>query len=214
MPDDLGLGQELPGFLRSLWEMCCDEAGNGAIRWGKARSRNPTCTVVLTYLPTDASGTRIIIKSHRMMEAKVLSKRPGSTCFTGFQRQLNYFGFRRVFGANKLPGKQKMYANPMFRREHPAELLLIERQDKGKRKCTPAKMQAREEQEAEEAAAALAEAVADSRVPLPMGEGWLPAGLPAQAETGEPVWASIDMVLGDVACNELGLGDSSWCVVL
>jgi hypothetical protein len=36
MPDDLGLGKELPGFLRSLWEMCCDEAGNGTIRWGKA----------------------------------------------------------------------------------------------------------------------------------------------------------------------------------
>jgi hypothetical protein len=141
-----------------------------------------------------------------MMESKVLSKTPGSKSFTGFQRQLNYFGFRRVFGGKALPGKQTMYSNPLFRRDHPEELTKIQRQDKGKRKCTPVLPE---------------KAVAETEVESPMVEGQLceqsvqPQGLPPPAESGEPLsWTSTGMALGDGACAEMGLCGSGWCVVV
>jgi hypothetical protein len=90
------------------------------------------------------------------METKVLSQRPGSSkpCFSGFQRQLNYFGFHRVFG-DKQPGNQKVYKNPLFRRDHPAQLARIRRKDtSGKyrpRKRAPPPLEVAEAADAAEA---------------------------------------------------------------
>ena len=210
-PSHFDLSKEPPAlFLRSLWQMCCEETGDGTIRWGKPtiahNTPKPCDASNACVLPADESGSRVIIKSHSMMESKVLSKTPGSKSFTGFQRQLNYFGFRRVFGGKTLPGKQTMYSNPLFRRDHPEELAKIQRQDKGKRKCTPA-LPEKEQAEAE--------------VESPMVEGQLceqsmqPQGLPPPAESGEPLsWTSTGMALGDGACAEMGLCGSGWCVVV
>jgi hypothetical protein len=91
-------------------------------------------------LPADASGKTIIITSQKVMEATVLSKTAGcSSSWTTFQRQLNYFGFRREFGTSDLPGKPKLYSNPLFRRDHPEQVERIQRKEGSrKRKRAPA----------------------------------------------------------------------------
>ena len=134
-----------PRFLRSLWQMCAEEPCGGTIRWGKTRAYTSVKPRLCPHadvlpLPADASGKRIIITSQKVMEAKVLSRIGGcSSSWTTFQRQLNYFGFKREFGTSDLPGKPKLYSNPLFRRDHPEQVERIQRKEgTRKRKRAPA----------------------------------------------------------------------------
>jgi len=125
--------------------MCIEEPCGGTIRWGKTRAytsvRPRLCpNADVLPLPSDASGNRIIITSQKVMEASVLSQIAGcSSSWTTFQRQLNYFGFKREFGTSDLPGKPKLYSNPLFRRDHPEQVERIQRKESTrKRKRAPA----------------------------------------------------------------------------
>jgi len=100
-------------FLVKLWAMLTDEGNTQAIAW-------------------DATGDLFEVRSPDLMSKKVLPQHFRHNNFSSFQRQLNYFGFKKT-------GKGEygcLYQHEKFRRGFPELVLQIRRKTNSEHKVT------------------------------------------------------------------------------
>jgi len=100
-------------FLVKLWAMLADEGNKHAIAW-------------------DTTGDAFEVLSPEMMSKHVIPQHFRHNNFSSFQRQLNYFGFKKI-------GKGAygcLYQHENFRRDFPALVLQIRRKTNSEHKLT------------------------------------------------------------------------------
>jgi hypothetical protein len=86
-------------FLTKLWQMLKEESK--IISW-------------------EPDGESFVVKSQKAMESNILCKYFRSNQFSTFNRQLNYFGFKKL-------GTQNKWCHELFNRSNPHDMLLIKR---------------------------------------------------------------------------------------
>jgi hypothetical protein len=99
-----GLPQQPPNFLRALWDMLDDPKNSAHIVW-------------------DDRGRSFEVKSPKCLASAVLAQHFRHSNFSSFQRQLNYYGFRK----SGTGCKGIAYSHDLFTRDTPAAMLHIQR---------------------------------------------------------------------------------------
>lgn len=84
-------------FVKQLWKILQDSKNHTTIRWIK-------------------NGKGFVILDRENLEETILPLYFRHNKFSSFQRQLNYYGFKKCFTKNKL---ETIFWNPFFQREHP-----------------------------------------------------------------------------------------------
>jgi heat shock transcription factor 1 len=110
MVDKLPTHLQENAFLSKLWHMLVAPENYDVICW-------------------DSEGTKFEIKRPEEMSEVVLPKYFRHKKFSSFQRQLNYFGFKKV-GKGELGS---FYSHSLFNRDQPEDILKIRRRTNKKK---------------------------------------------------------------------------------
>jgi hypothetical protein len=96
-------GLQENAFLSKLWQIISDPANSKIISWND-------------------DGTHVEVKDPEELGNQILGKHFKHTKFASFQRQLNYFGFKKQ-GRSK-GNDTILYFHQLFKRSSPAEVCL------------------------------------------------------------------------------------------
>ncbi|EDV25925.1 uncharacterized protein TRIADDRAFT_23376 [Trichoplax adhaerens] len=101
----------VPAFLAKLWKLLNDTETDNIIHWSK-------------------DGTTFVVKDQGKFSADILPKYFKHGNFASFVRQLNMYGFHKVFNAERggLNGRDYWeFSNNNFQRDYPDKLDMVKR---------------------------------------------------------------------------------------
>jgi hypothetical protein len=127
-------GSSVPEFLYQLTKMLTDRSNRDIIEWSTGHAHGgPNNNNFNGGHGVKGGGGRIEVHNPARLESEVLSRYFRHSKYSSFQRQLNYFGFRKVAGKGKM--SPCSYVNDLIATSDVRSILMMTRKKGAKEKA-------------------------------------------------------------------------------